>query len=326
MSIQVTSTTDPKSAALASNPGLATTDTEKEDTKSASQEETQEDENKEASDASSDLEDSDENEADSQDEDKPKDDEENQEGEKKPKQKGFKKRIDKLNKRLSDKDQELEYWKRQAIKGKDAEQDPQQKLTQKEATSPDDKPKSENFETHAEYLEALTDWKVDQREKAKEAKQRETEVKTQFQKQEESFRAKVAEFKKEQSDYDEVIADFIEEHGDITFSPGLHELIMTSDLGPAIAYELAKNKEELDRINALSPLVAAREIGKLELRLSKDSESSKKPEIKTTKAPPPLKPVGGNGSAKIAKSISDPNISQRDYERLRREQIAKYEA
>jgi hypothetical protein len=78
-------------------------------------------------------------------------------------------------------------------------------------------------------------------------------------------------------------------------------------------YELASDLKEFKRINSLPPLAIAREIGKLELKLSKPSEE--KQEIKkTTNAPKPLTPVGSK-SAPVKKSPDE--MSQKEYEAWR---------
>jgi len=84
---------------------------------------------------------------------------------------------------------------------------------------------------------------------------------------------------------------------------------------------LAKDKAEFDRINSLNPIAAAKEFGKIESKISANSSEEKKPEPKKiTKAPQPIVPVGSKGGS-ASKSIDDPNISQKEYERLRREQM-----
>ncbi len=120
--------------------------------------------------------------------------------------------------------------------------------------------------------------------------------------------SRVDSFKKAQPDYVEVLEEFIEEHGDIQFSMGVQESILQSDLGPAVIYELARNKSELDRINSLGAVAAAREIGRIEARLQKSSESLKEIKQETkklTKAPAPLTPVGSKASGSFNKSPND---------------------
>jgi len=63
------------------------------------------------------------------------------------------KRISKLTKKLADQGAEVEYWKQQAL----AHKAPQEQVVQ------DGKPILDNFETVADFTEALTDWKLEQK-------------------------------------------------------------------------------------------------------------------------------------------------------------------
>jgi hypothetical protein len=73
-------------------------------------------------------------------------------------------------------------------------------------------------------------------------------------------------------------------------------LIVESEKGPLIAHHLAKNPNKAAELNRMSPLAAAREIGRLEARLSLPKPKT------TTSAPTPLKPL--KGSAAPAKDPS----------------------
>ena len=73
-------------------------------------------------------------------------------------------------------------------------------------------------------------------------------------------------------------------------APHVEGLILESDKSALIAYHLAKNPEKLDRLNALPPIEAAREIGRLEARLSLPSAKT------ATNAPKPIASVKGGAS------------------------------
>jgi len=101
----------------------------------------------------------------------------------------------------------------------------------------------------------------------------------------EDFNERAEAFKAKATDFDTVVLKYVEGGG--KFSDAVRELVTDSDVGPQLTYHLAKNPALANRINALSPLQAAKEIGKLEDALSR-------PPNRTTKAPPPLKtPNGG---------------------------------
>jgi hypothetical protein len=315
MAITVVTNTDGKAAPTSMEKGEA--NPEVKGTQSASEDHESSDETIEASDAS--YEDSDESQdqeprESASDDDETEDESQDQEPKKKN---GFKKRIDKLRKRESEARKELEYWKQQALKGNQAPQKSEEPKPKEVVQAKDEtgRPDANSFETHEEYLDALTDWKLEQREKALEAKKREDSAKSEHQKQVESFQSKVKDFAKSKADFDDVISDV----DDVPLSVAVHDLIIQSENGPELMYELAKNREEFERINKLSPLTAAREIGKLEARLTKEA-SQEKVETKITKAPKPLATVGSKSSG-IKKSIYDPDLSQAEYERLRSAQL-----
>lgn len=67
-------------------------------------------------------------------------------------------------------------------------------------------------------------------------------------------------------------------------------LIEESERGPELAYHLANNQADADRIGKLSPLAQVRELVKLEASLPK-------PNATATKAPPPPKQVGSRGGS-----------------------------
>jgi hypothetical protein len=223
---------------------------------------------------------------------------------------GFQKKLAKFEAQLQSTKQEIEFWKQKAL---GTEEKPSAKVETTE------KPKIDDFDTQAEFLEALTDWKLEQKSKAEKEEQKKNEVKTEFHKKQETYQSKLQETKKELKDFDEVIEDFIGEHGDLELSGALNELIMSSEYGPKALYELAKNKAELDRLNSLSPLAAAKEFGKLESSLA----PIKKTELKlTTSAPKPISTVSTN-KATVKKSLNDPSLSFSEWEKLRNEEIKK---
>ncbi len=269
------------------------------------------------SEGAEDAADDEESEETEEDEDELKADDDNED---RPKKKsGFKKRIERFQRRLSEKEREAEYWRAEALKSQGPKPEPTlDKTPQTAMPDTDQKPLADDFESIEEYVEAVTDWKLKQAEAKIVEKQRLAQAKTEFQVQVEQFQAKVAEFSKTQEDFGEVVDDA----SDVVLTPGLQESILSSDFGPQVMYELALNKKEFERINGLTPLAQAREIGKLEARISQrlESESSsvEKPRHKlTTKAPPPPKPLSGKSDKAAKRSIYDPELSQAEFERLR---------
>lgn len=207
----------------------------------------------------------------------------------KPKKKGG------FQKKLEKKDREIEFLREQLLK-QQAQPEPQKPVEK----SVEQKPKSEDFDSHSEYIEALTDWKVEQKARELSQKSRQEAEKSVYQNRLTEFQKKTQEFAKTVEDYEDAIA----EAGEVIIPAGMQEAIMESDIGPEILYALAKNKPELMRISKLNLVAQAKEIGKLEAKLAKSEE--KKPEVKTkTAAPPPPKPVGTKSPGKVVKDPSD---------------------
>ena len=231
----------------------------------------------------------------------------------KPKKKGgFQRRIDKLNAKTQKAQQEAEYWRSIAMGNKPVETEPK-----KEIVSADGKPDPENFDSHAEYVEALTDWKIEQKEKIAKANEQKEKFVAEHQKIVSNYTKGVKEFAEKHTDYDDVM-DSVD---DIIVPNELSVMIMKHSNGPALSYELAKNSESLKKLVDMPILDAAFLLGEISAKLpSKSTEEIKQEPKKITKAPKPIESVTKGGGS-VAKSLDDPNLSFSDYERLRREQL-----
>lgn len=234
---------------------------------------------------------------------------ETKEGEEKPKKNGLQKRINKLTKRASEAEAKAAYWESLALqKAKEApaiKEDAPAVKTDSQA-----KPKPSDFENFDDYVEAIADWKITESNKKSAEKKVQEELHQSEKSKIDAHAQRIGEFKKAHQDFDEVITEFTEELGDVRVSKALEEIIVTSDMGPAVIYELAKNPALFDRINKMGALQAAKEVGKLEDQLFK--ANSAKEQVAVTKAPQPIKPTGVQ-SAKIEK---DP--AKMDYEEYKK--------
>jgi len=102
--------------------------------------------------------------------------------------------------------------------------------------------------------------------------------------------------------------------------------IQASDIGPDVLYWLGSNPKEAERIARLSPILQAKEIGKLEAGMA-----SSPPVRKTSTAPAPIAPVTARASGAPTYDTTDPRSTKSmstsewiEAERMR--QIKKYEA
>lgn len=244
--------------------------------------------------------------------------EESTESEKdKPKKKGgFQRRIDKLNSRAAAEKARadaLEARLAELEKAGKSKRDPEPK-----AAAAEGEPQPEDFDTHAAYVKAQARWEAKQLLK----EERQEAEKIRFESDQQKVLKAHAERVKSFSEKTEDFADVLESVDDIPVSAAVREVILESEHGPALMYELAKNRDEYARICELSDRAAARELGKIEAKIEARASQEKKPEPKITKAPKPIGPIGG-GKGTVAKSIDDPNLSFSDYERMRREQLKR---
>lgn len=159
-----------------------------------------------------------------------------------------------------------------------------------------DKPKVEDYADYADFIEDLTDWKTDQKLNGlKEREIQEKERQSQLSEQErtsERQRDLIEEGERKYDDFEEVVkAD------KTNLSRAAYLSILESDISSDIVYHLAKNQDEAKRIADLPAYAQAKEIGKLE-----DKLSAKAP-LKTSNAPAPIKPI--EGGKNITKRLED---------------------
>ena len=161
--------------------------------------------------------------------------------------------------------------------------EPKQPETQHEQGKP--KPVPGQFEDYDDYIDAFTDWKIEQRDTVTKAEQAKQEQKN----RQDAFFSKIDKAKEKHPDFDEVARKPTQDGGPSINQP-MYETLMDCDHADDIAYYLGQNVKESHRIASLPPLAAAREIGKLEAQFAGPTPP---PQKKTTQAPAPTKPVGG---------------------------------
>ena len=180
--------------------------------------------------------------------------------------------------------------------------------------APKEMPSIDNFESTDAYAEALALRKAEELLAQRDRQKEQAEIVEAYGEREEKARDKYDDFE------------------DVVYNPKLRitdvmaETIQYSDLGPDLAYWLGSNPKEAERIARLSPILQAREIGKIEVRLSDNP-----PVKKTTSAPTPISPVTARSSGSPSHDTTDPRsiktMSTSEWiEAERNRQIRKYEA
>lgn len=223
---------------------------------------------------------------------------------------GFQRRIDKITKQRAQAEQERDLLREENLRLKQAQVPPKETAQGQQAAAAEaaGKPVPDSYASVAEYMEALTDWKIEQREKKSEIVKKTEQAKTSFHNKMQEFHKKSTEFHKATADFNEVAAEF-----DETYPSGMPhamlDMFADSDHGPQMMYEIAKDHSEFERLKGLSPIQLAREIGKREAKFS-DNPGVKQPQKNTTtKAPAPMKPV--KGSAAVSnKNPGDMNMAE----------------
>lgn len=231
------------------------------------------------------------------------------------KNKGVQSRFDELTKQREDAKRELEYWKQAALKGKAPEPVPipaKQPAPVAAAGEPD----PNQFDSHATYLKALTKWTVDEERKASNAKVESEKALVREREIVEKAKSSIISFKETHPDFDQVVSD------EFKLTQELANALRESDDAGSLMYNLCKNKEEFDRIVALPEAQMIRALGRFEAKLEPRAAAAEAaaPTITTSKAPPPINPVGNKGSGAGKKSLTDPNLSQKEFEALVMEQ------
>lgn len=221
--------------------------------------------------------------------------------------KGVQPRIDELTRRRHEAEREAAYWRNVA----------QGKAQPSGAPAPaPEKPSPDKYDNYADFVEALTDWKSTQ--KVNEALAQRS-AQTAQQTVEESFKGRVAEFVKTAPDYVDVVGN-----SDVPVAGHVAEHIMDSDVGPQLAYHLAKNPELAHRLNAMSPSAAAREIGRMEATLAKPQSAGTPPPPakKLTGAPAPADTTHSGQGRTVTPSVGD--LPMKDYIAARAKQGARW--
>ena len=155
------------------------------------------------------------------------------------------------------------------------------------APSANDRPKPENFQTTEDYVEAVSEWKAEQiidrktKERAEataanEQERYQREIQTAHVEREDTARDKY-------SDYDDVVGN-----PRLPINAVMADAIRMSDQGPDIAYHLGKHPEEAAKIAKLPPILAVKELGKLEAKLAAEPPT---PTKRSSSAPEPINPV-----------------------------------
>ena len=205
----------------------------------------------------------------------------------------------KLEKRFSDITRQREEARKEAQKEREAREKLEaevmalrQQSAPPKATNVDAKPQPSQFEDAFEYAEALAEWSTEQALVKRDQEEQERRADAERQKVIQTWATKVATAKSELPDFDDMVAS-----SDVVVPDHVRDAILESDVGPRILYELADNSELAKKITGMSLSASLREIGKLEARFERKTETAPSNPVGKSKAPPPINPIRASGNA-----------------------------
>ncbi|MDE2098393.1 MAG: hypothetical protein KGL39_14160 [Patescibacteria group bacterium] len=220
--------------------------------------------------------------------------------------KGFQKRIDKLTKEKYQLEARIAEFERQRQE-QAAQVQQRQQVQQQAQAQPQGKPTLDQFQSYDAYVEALADWKFQERQAQaqREAAQRTQVEAAQKQQQEfkerfDSYRERVNAAATKYEDWDDVTSK------NVIVPESASLAIIDSEQGPDITYFLGKHPEVVDELHEMTPTQQIARIAVIGYELA----HPKAPKV-TTKAPAPVQPVGGSAQGNTMPA----NPSYRDYRR-----------
>lgn len=223
--------------------------------------------------------------------------------EEKPKADPVQKRIDELTKKRREAERNSEYWRDQAMK-----KQPEPKI----------EPVEEPLKTLADfdYDEGKYQQHLFSKARADAVDEAKRVIKDEQNQQTTSrkvsvFRGRETDFSKSVDDYHEVVTN-----PNLPINQTMADVAMEMEDGPEVLYYLGKNPDLADEIARLSPLSAARELGRIEAKM----QHQKKKGEAVSKAPAPAPKISAVAPS-TKKNVDE--MTQKEFNKHRRNQIAK---
>ena len=183
----------------------------------------------------------------------------------------------------------------------------EERLAKAEPARPTDPgmPTIDKFDNFDEYVTAKAEYIASQTLSKHEQRQQQERAQAAQQQTVEAWNKRVAAA--DIPDFHDVVAS-----SDVPMSQVMQQAIMESEIGPKLAYHLATNPEEAEKIARMTPIGAVRALTLIE-------EGFKKP-VAVSKATPPITPVGSKATS--IKSLLDVKDFD-EFTKRREAQIAK---
>jgi len=162
-----------------------------------------------------------------------------------------------------------------------------------------EEPKLEQFQSYDDYVKAMAKHEagkhVKEMTEAERKEQQQAAQRQQAQKVLIEHQARQAKATEKYEDYEEVA------FGNPHMPEHMVRAIIESETGPELAYWLGKNLAESERISKLSPILAIKELGKIEAKLEAPPPVPAKP----SSAPAPIVPIGGKAGSPTSDEPSE---------------------
>jgi hypothetical protein len=202
-----------------------------------------------------------------------------------------------IQKRLARESRKLERQIRAEIENKYLREQLDSQQRREAPTQPSGEPKAESFKSYEDYIDKLTDWKLEQ----KLAKMQETSAQQRQAEAQAEYEAKAGDNLRKGIDKYDDYEDVVESIPPDYVTGPMVQAIAESDAADEISYYLGNNHKEAASIAKLSPVQQVKAIDRLEAKLKAPPQ--------VTKAPAPAETTG-KGRAKTEPDLSKMSVSE----------------
>lgn len=244
------------------------------------------------------------------------------------KKSNFQKRIDKLTRTIYDLKKQVAEQGKGAEEDREAAAEAEAEVEAAEEAKAAEKPKADQFENYEDFVEALADWKADQRIATTLAAQEQKKAQDLQDKAQQAvfdlYNERRDEAKQRYDDFDEVVG-----RDDLQIPQGVQLLAIEDEKGPDFAYFLGKHPAVAKELCELTPLMAVRKAGQImdalagpepeeeEIVTPKRSSSGRFVAAPASRAPKPIIPVSGSSTKS---SVPLDQLEFREYRKIRDQQ------
>lgn len=233
---------------------------------------------------------------------------ETKEPEAKPEKTFTQKELDEiLTRRLAKEQRKIERYAR-AEAERDQLREQLNRQSQPQSPSPSGEPKPEQFKTYEEYIDKLTEYKVERKLAGIAEKSEQTRREQAQQEYESRVRDSLTKTADKYDDFEEVVTN-----PSLPITHVMRDALGESEIGGEIAYYLGRNPKEAAEIAKLSNVAQVKAIDRLEAKLKAPPQ--------VTKAPEPAETVG-KGRTKTEPDLSKMSVSE--YAEYRRKNGARW--